>query len=201
MIAHTDKRALTQWTKSEISYKNYQEYIIKKTQKFELTLIDLLYISNFKGGNATINEHEQSINKKLEAYSKGLLDISSEFSGNSIATLTNDQLESLIQKTLDICKLTQKDSETKIDGFSVSYLSALINSYFPTLIPILDRRVLISLGLVEGIDIDKFGQIKNIQRFYRPLIIKFAKLSRSENLCVREIDKILFTKKLIKSID
>lgn len=201
MIAQTDKRALTQWTKSEISYKNYQEYITNKTKKFELTLIDLLYISNFKGGNATINEPEQSINKKLGAYSKGLLDISYEFSGNSIATLTNEQLESLIQKTLDICKLTQKDSETKIDGFSVSYLSALINSYFPTLIPILDRRVLISLGLVEGIDIDKFGQIKNIQRFYRPLIIKFAKLSRSENLCVREIDKILFTKKLIKSID
>ena len=44
-----DKRATTQWDKSSISYKNYQSYIANKPQKFELTLIDLLYISNFKG--------------------------------------------------------------------------------------------------------------------------------------------------------
>ena len=42
-----DKRALTQWNKSEISYKNYSEFIEGKSNKFELSIIDLFYIKNY----------------------------------------------------------------------------------------------------------------------------------------------------------
>ena len=42
-----DKAAETKWDKAAISLENYKEYYKKKTNKFDLTLIDLLYISNF----------------------------------------------------------------------------------------------------------------------------------------------------------
>jgi len=83
-----------------------------------------------------------------------------------------------------ICNLTHKTTFTKIDGFSVSYLSALLSSYFPTLIPILDRRVLINLSLVKTADIDNYGQIKNIQRFYGPLVKKFVELCKNEKTSI-----------------
>tara|TARA_R110002167_G_scaffold134051_7_gene319389 strand:- start:8521 stop:8706 length:186 start_codon:yes stop_codon:yes gene_type:complete len=53
-----DKRAEKQWQKSKYSFENYINYISRKKDKYHLSLLDLLYISNFKGGNATINEPE-----------------------------------------------------------------------------------------------------------------------------------------------
>ena len=38
-MAETDKRAGRQWDKSEISYKNYVNYISFKSDKFKLTLM------------------------------------------------------------------------------------------------------------------------------------------------------------------
>ena len=201
MTAQQDKKALTQWTKSAISYKNYQDFIDKKSERFELSLIDLLYISNFKGGNSTINEPETTIENKLTNYSKILVEIKEKFSGKDLEQLSDNEINELTILVTSICNLTHKTTSTKIDGFSVSYLSALLNSYFPTLVPILDRRVLINLSLVKLADIDKYGQIKNIQRFYDPLMKKFAELSKKEQLSIREIDKYLFTTKLILPTD
>ena len=191
-----DKRALTQWTKSAISYKNYQVFIDKKTDKFKLTLIDLLYISNFKGGNATINEPETIIDNKLLFYSQILIDIESKFKNKLLSSLNDTEFEELEKKITLICKLTLKGTKTKIDGFSVSYLSALLSAYFPKLIPILDRRVLINLSLVNEDDVTKNGQIKDIQRFYCLLLKEIAILCKKENLSIREIDKSLFTSEL-----
>jgi len=196
MMDQQDKKATTQWKKSAISFKNYQDYIEDKSEKFNLSLIDLLYVSNFKGGNATINEAENIINNKLKAYSKGLIDINNEFNNQTLAFLTADQVNLLIVKILEIYNLTKKESGTKIDGFSTSYLSALLSAYFPDLIPILDRRVLINLGLVKMTDIDKSRQIKKIHNFYPELIKRFAELSREKALSIREIDESLFTIKL-----
>ena len=61
--------AISKWNKSLVSYDNYQIYIKQKRERFDLKLIDLLYISNFKGGNSTINEKEISVNQKLISYS------------------------------------------------------------------------------------------------------------------------------------
>jgi hypothetical protein len=194
-----DKRAETQWEKSNISYSNYRDYLNLKIDRYELTLIDLLFISNFKGGNATINEQELTIKKKLSSYSKGLRDIGNEYNGKTLGTLTNEQLENLVSKVLSICNLTDKDNEMRIDGFSVSYLSALLSAYFPILLPILDRRILINLQLVTSKNIDTQGQIKNIQQFYKPLIKKIAKISRETGQTVREIDKNLFAMRIVET--
>lgn len=194
----TDKKALTQWTKSAISYKNYQDFIQNKPEKFKLSLIDLLFISNFKGGNATINEPSEIIAHKLVSYSKKLVAIHDLFRDKSLKNLSDYEINLLNELIGSICDLTLKSKETKIDGFSVSYLSAMLNAYFPVLIPILDRRVLINLKLVSNSDIDSYGQIKHIRRFYSPLVKEVANLSRVEDKEVREIDKILFTTRLIQ---
>ncbi len=198
MTKQIDKNALTKWTKSNISYNNYQEFINKKSDRFKLSLIDLLYISNFKGGNATINEPEKDIECKLQSYSKLLIAIHNKFNGKALQHLEENEIEELIKLINSICDMTHKNTKTRIDGFSVSYLSALLNSYFPILIPILDRRVLINLSLVKKADIDNYGQIKNIQNFYTTLINKFMEVCKKEKINVRELDKILFSTKLIQ---
>lgn len=155
-----DKRAETKWIKSCKSYQNYQGYIDRKVNRFDLTLIDLLYISNFKGGNATINEPEKEINIKLISYSNKLIGIDKEFRNKSLADLTFEQKEKLKILVDDICELTFKESKNRIDGFNVSYLSTLLNAYFPEVIPILDRRVLINLELVKQDDLTDKGRLK-----------------------------------------
>lgn len=195
-----DKKATTQWDKAAISYTNYLKYIDSKADRFELTLIDLLYISNFKGGNSTINEDELRIKDKLKLYSKSFKEIEAEFGSQILADLTDKEISGLIEKVKLLCSLTRKqtDSKSKIDGFSVSYLSALLNCYFPNLLPILDRRVLINLDLVTDRDINKQGQIIDIERFYEDLIFKMREKSILENKSLRQIDKELFIIKIPK---
>lgn len=196
MTQNIDRKAHTQWNKSEISFQNYQNYIHYKKDIYTLSFIDLLYISNFKWGNATINEPEEIINSKLSSYWKILEEINKEFNWKILWQLHEEEITLLISKISSICDLTHKDRDTKIDGFSVSYLSALLNAYFPNLIPILDRRVLINLNLVGSKNIDKNGQIKNIFNFYAPLIKTFAKLSQNNKLTIRELDKKIFIQQL-----
>jgi hypothetical protein len=182
------------WDKSEISYQNYQEYIRNKSDYFSLTFIDLLYISNFKGGNATINEKETVINQKLIQYSIGLKEIDKSFHGKKLSDLKLSEIDYLISLVNNIVSLTDKESfHSRIDGFSSSYLSALLNAYFPNLIPILDRRLLINLKLVGDSDKDSQGQIKNIKRFYGSLIKNFSEIVKESGKSVREVDREYFS--------
>ncbi len=128
------KRPLTLWTKSEISLGNYQNYLKRKADRFELTIVDLLYISNFKGGNATINEKEEELNSKLKSYSDIFVQIDNAFKNQTLAQLTDTEFENLIDKIKVIIQLFQTKG-TAIDGFKSSFLSALLHSYFPDLIP------------------------------------------------------------------
>lgn len=137
---------INQWQKANISYQNYLNYIRRKEKKFELTYVDLLYVSNFKGGNASINEDENSVNGKLKEYSKHLTVISQEFGKKYLKDLPNEELESLKNKASSFIKLTLSNS-TSIDGFRCSYASAMLHFHFPNLIPILDRRVLNGVGI------------------------------------------------------
>jgi hypothetical protein len=191
-----DPRAATGWIKSNISFKNYQDYIKAKQDRFKLTLIDLLYISNFKGGNATINEPEDEINYKLRAYTSKFWQIEKEFYNKSLWELDSKEVKRLTDIVLEACDLTDNYPDTYIDGFRVSYLSALLNAYFPNLIPIIDRRLLINLQLVTDQDKTKQGQIKNIQMFYHQLIVKIANMSMDMGLSVREVDRKLFIIKI-----
>lgn len=193
-----DNRANTRWENSDTSYKNYQSYIISKSErKFNLTMLDLLYISNFKGGNASIHEDEISVNKKLEQYSKMLIKIDERFGEKELIDLSVEDCDELIEVLTEACNLT-KERETKIYGIGASYLSALLNAYFPNLIPILDRRVLINLKLVSKADIVKSTkQIKNIERFYEKLVEKSAKLCQEgKDKTLRDIDREYFIRVL-----
>ena len=198
-MANNDSKAEKSWKKSNVALENYNNYIKKKIEiekKFDLTLIDLLYISNFKGGNATINEKEGDINCKLKAYSSLFIEIDKTFGNRNLSTLEEDEVKSLIKLVMKVIDLS-KNAETCIDGFKSSYLSALLHSYFPNLIPILDRRLLINLGLVcnEG-QLNSQKQVKNIKFYYPELIKKLHEKSKNPKKSVRELDEIFFKQKL-----
>lgn len=197
-----DSRAKNRWTKSDISYHNYQSYIKNKSDIYNLTIIDLFYISNFKGGNASIHEDEIKVNKKLNFYSNILKEIDNSFRVKELKDLTEAECNKLIIMLEKACGLTNNNTLTKIDGFGPSYLSALLNAYFPNLIPILDRRMLINLKLVKKQNV-RSGQIVNIEDFYASLIKKFAELSKkSPNESFRDIDRNYFSRKLdIESLE
>lgn len=192
-----DPRAVSQWEKSCYSYNNYLTYIAGK-QRNTLSFIDLLYVSNFKGGNATINEPESLINTKLIAYSEIFKRIELTFENKSLADLTDNEVENLVSFLEEVCQLAKVNKETKIDGLGISYLSAMVHLHFPSLVPILDRRVLINGQIVTEKDIDTQEQIKNIMDFYRPLVFLFYQRCKSEEKNIREIDKDLFILKIPK---
>ena len=193
MNTNINKRTLTNWEKSEKSLLNYQKYISRKADRFQLNLIDLLYISNFKGGNATINEDERIIEVKLEAYSRVLLSIDKEYSHKTLVQLSD--LQRLIELGIEFINLSKK-SETAIDGFKSSFLSTLLHSYFPNLFPILDRRLLINLDLISETNLSKDKQVKDIAQFYSNLIEKVQEICRFSNKTIREMDKDYFNKPL-----
>ena len=191
-----DKKAENKWKKANNCYENYQNFIKGKTDRFELTLIDLLYISNFKGGNATIGEKEQEVNEKLLAYSEKLRKISKTFKSKKLSQLTDPEIKKLVGYIESVSDLTEKEN-TKIDGFGPSYLSALLSAYFPRLIPILDRRVLLNLKVVDKNDLNSQDQVKKIGKFYGELIQKIAKLAKKNTLkTIRNIDREIFIKKI-----
>ena len=191
-----DKSAVSRWDKSNISYKNYKEYLSNKPERFVLSLIDLLFISNFKGGNASIHEDVFVVNEKLISYSEKLKNIDNRFGDRKLNEMTGKENDELIDLVMEICALTNNKASTKIDGFGPSYLSALLNAYFPDLIPILDRRVLINLKLVRKTNV-RSGQILKIEDFYAPLIKKFAELSKqNKNRSFRDIDRKYFSMRL-----
>lgn len=189
-------RAETKWEKANISYKNYMDYINRKENKYGLTLIDLLYVSNFKGGNASINEEEKLANIKLKKYSMKLIEILGRFKDRKLSDLSDEDftdLKKLIKQFLDLTS----DEIFSIDGLKTSYASALIHFYFPNLVPIIDRRVL--NGADINVEKDTQGQIKNIEQYYPNLIDKFySELKQRTNLTIRALDREFFIKPIIK---
>ena len=198
-MSNTDSKADKNWKKSNVALDNYNNYIngkIELEKKFDLTLIDLLYISNFKGGNATINEEENFINAKLKAYSNVFINIHETFGNKNLSTLKESEVHNLLRLIVEVIDLSKK-RETGIDGFKSSYLSALLHSYFPNLIPILDRRLLINLGLVEKIEqLNNQKQVKHIEDYYPDLIKTVQKKSIELEKSVRELDEIYFKQEL-----
>jgi hypothetical protein len=184
-------RTLTGWHKSEISLINYQFYLNRKSDRFDLSLIDLLYVSNFKGGNATINVDESELNIKLKSYSRLLRLIDEKFGKQSLKMLNQVETKSLVNLIMEMVSLTFL-KETNIDGFKSSYLSALLHSFFPMLIPILDRRLLINMGLVQQSDLLSTKQVRKIEVFYPPLIYKMQEVFVNSTKTLRELDKEYF---------
>jgi hypothetical protein len=188
-------RASTIWEKSSKSLENYYKFIERKNDRFKLELVDLLYVSNFKGGNSTINETEESLEFKLKEYSKVLRQINNEFGLASLSELSNQSVEMLIELANGFLDLRKK-TDTAIDGFKASFLSTLLHIYFPNLYPILDRRLLLNLDLIEPVHLNKARQVKDIGNFYHQLIWKVREIQQNSNKSIREIDNEYFVKPL-----
>jgi hypothetical protein len=187
----------TRWEKADISYRNYVAYLRRKPLPYDLSLIDLLYVSNFKGGNASIREDESRINLKLKKYSDIIRKVAERFGNRNLRDLSEIELKSLQKFSAEFLILVRKDSLFRIDGFSSSYTSALLHFHFPTLIPILDRRVLNGAGI--NAEINAQGQVKEIERYYPELIQYFHRELRNRpEIDLRALDKELFIKPIAK---
>lgn len=190
----TDHKAKTLWEKANVSFCNYQAYLKSKVIPYELTLIDLLHISNFKGGNASIHEKTEEVDRKLQPYGEKLREIANQFSDLTLAQLNKQQTEQLVQMVKACCSLVYQ-KEHKVYGFGVSYLSALLAAHFPDLIPILDRRILNGLGdILSEENINSQKQVKGIKEFYPGLIYRVQKQATTSGKSLRDIDQELFVK-------
>ncbi len=186
------KKHETKWEIQNVAMSHFQSHIEGKKDRCSLSIIDLLHVSNFKGGYASITEPEASLPTKLKFYEKGLRNIQNEFNGKTLATLNNGEEEVLIELCNDFLALTQK-SESHIRGFGPSYASALLAAHFIELIPVLDRRALngANISVVK----DGQGQVKNIAKYYDELINAFSsELRMSSKTTLRELDKEWFSK-------
>jgi hypothetical protein len=190
----------TRWQKADISYQNYVAYLKRKPLPYDLSLIDLLYVSNFKGGNASIQEEEKRINLKLKAYSEIIKKVAERFGHRNLRDLNEVELKSLQKFSAEFLTLVKKDSLFCIDGFGSSYASALLHFHFPTLIPILDRRVLNGAGI--NAEINAQGQVIDIERYYPELIQYFHReLQKRPEKDLRTLDKELFIKPIARASD
>ncbi|WP_187409080.1 hypothetical protein [Saccharophagus sp. K07] len=184
----------TTWEMLDHAMAHYQAYISSKNQRFSLSIVDFLHVSNFKGGNASITEPVVTLVEKLESYEKVLIDIDKNFNGKNLRQLSAQETGELISLCKNVTDLT-KNNNTKIRGFGASYASALLSAHFMDLIPVLDRRILNGAGI--KVEYNRQMQVKNIANYYGDLIKACqTELLKRKNLTLRELDKEWFTKAL-----
>jgi hypothetical protein len=191
-----DSRAVATWNRAENAYQHYAGYVASKSSRHTLTVTDLIYVKNFKGGSTTIGEPVASATDKLAALSRALLDAASSGDLNTQLSKMDDAL--LVRakrRIIDFVKLATQDGQ-RISGLGPSLSSALLHFYFPASVPILDRRVL-NGARIPGIQVSSQGQVSNAMTLYPALIDYFAlRLREDASLTVRSLDRLLFVKKL-----
>lgn len=184
----------TTWEMLNIAMSYYQEHIQAKKNRYTLSVIDLLHVSNFKGGNASITEPLATLPGKLKCYEEVLKKVEKSFSGKTLSELTANELDSLVTLCNEFLALASASS-SQIRGLGPSYASAILAAHFMNLIPVLDRRAL------NGADIsvvkDSQNQVKNIAGHYGRLIRAFhAEFSKRPGVTVRQLDKEWFSANL-----
>lgn len=196
MSASSEKsqQAINRWVKARIAYSYARNYIQKKSDRCNITEIDLILVSNFKGGNGSICEPIESVQKRLPKYSEQLRDIDKVFSNCKLPTLNLRDLEILKEKAESFIQLTKKKA-TEIDGFGPSYASALLNIYFPELLPIIDRRVL-NGARIKGVEPDSQKQVKNIEMHYKEYITYCYNRLQQSSHSLETLDRELFSMEL-----
>jgi hypothetical protein len=189
-VSKSTKAHYARWNNLNEAFKNYVLYIERKPDRFELSIIDLLYIVNFKGGNSSVVSSENHINEKLKAYSERLVKINEKFDGKSLRNTDHEERKLLKELAQKFIELPLQDNNIK--GLGPSYASALLCAHFPNLLPIIDQFVLAGFNITS-----KPGQVKKIERYYDPLINCFYKeMNKTQNkdLTLREIDQTIFVK-------
>jgi hypothetical protein len=181
-----------QWNNLDVAFKNYLLYIARKEVKFSLSLIDLLYVSNFKGGNASIVAPEREVDARLSKYSAILESIDDLYGNRSLRELTIDELEQLKKKAQLFIELPSKTS-TRIKGLKASIASALLCAHFPNLLPVIDRNVLAGFAIQH--EVNTQGQVINIETQYAALVHSFyLQMMKNKHITLRELDHDMFVK-------
>ena len=188
------KKDEKRWLRLNQCLLNYQCYLERKSDN-SITYIDLLYVSNFKGGNASLTDPIDEVNSKLVPITIIIERIKAEFGQKSIEILTDQEVEVIHSILEELDKLLMEPS-SQISGFKISYLSALLHANFPRLFPILDRRILINSGIVNKSNLSKNKQVKYINKYYILLFNWFRSEVKNTNKTIREIDRILFSTSL-----
>jgi hypothetical protein len=186
---------ISRWEMLNHALQHYLLYIKNKENKYHITIIDLIFISNFKGGNASITEPVVALNKKIQVYSRALEVISEKFEGRKLQSLRSDELDELLILGDGFISLAD-NRDTKIRGFGPSYASALLSAHFVELFPILDRRILNGIGI--DVDYDSQKQVKNIAKHFKSVIIAcYDELKKDPKKTLRELDREYFIKQLV----
>ena len=187
-------KAATQWDRAQKSYENYRAYLSRKSPRSnptQLTVIDLLYVRNFKGGNASIHELEAQVDEELRPLANLLETILSEFRGSDLKSLDSKELKALGARATEFL---ESADQVAIHGFGPSAASAVLHFHAPRLLPILDRRVLNGAGI--KVKRTKAGQVVRIKQYYVPLLRRFHSTLRRRRtaLSIRELDREWFIK-------
>jgi hypothetical protein len=181
-----DQTAARRWKRLNIAMAHFQSYILNKTSKYDLTIIDLLFVSNFKGGNASITEPAATISDKLREYSLHLERMNRCIAGRTLVQFEDANFEEVKTLACDVLKLTAKRSNFQISGFGPSYASALLSGYFPDVVPVIDRRVL--NGARIEVELDSQQQVKDMAQHFQVLFDRCREMLFSELMTLREVD-------------
>lgn len=189
-------KAIGTWDRAEHAYQHYLAYIASKPDKHALSFPDLVYVKNFKGGSTVVAEPAATLPAKLQQYEQALRAASKDSSfSRSLRGLDDHEFEKVKQAIVAFVALAQRP-EARINGFGVSFSSALLHFYFPSLVPILDRRAVNGANL-KGIEVDSQDQVSNLLQLYPALMDYFrSKLCEDPKLSLRELDRHLFSREL-----
>ena len=190
-----DKKADTAWRRADIAYQYYVAYISQKPDRLALSVTDLVYVKNFKGGSTSIGEPATTLSQKLGRYERLLreADARAEFR-KALGELDDREFAGALEVMTGFAALART---AEISGFGVSFSSALLHFYFPALVPILDRRAL-NGARIKGIEVDWQGQqVTNLLKLY-PELIAYARrrLRQDASFTLRQLDRELFIQKL-----
>jgi hypothetical protein len=188
-----DKRAESAWKRAENAYQHYRAYMQDKSPKLVLSITDLVYVKNFKGGSTIIGEPPETIQKKLAPYEALLREADGMPAFQKPLGQLDDREYEAAKRVMTTFAALPRTSP--INGFGVSFSTALLHFYFPEVVPILDRRGLSGAGIKA--DVDKQGQVKKLLDWYPDLIAYCrARLRTEPSLTLRALDQSLFIQKL-----
>jgi hypothetical protein len=194
----TDKKAISQWDRSQHAYEHYLRFIAAKPDHYALTITDLIFVKNFKGGSATIAEPVATLTGKLQPYEKAirLCAVDPAF-GLTLASIPNQDYGRVRDLMVSFSGLPELPA-SDINGFGCSFASALLHFYFPEAVPILDKRALNGAG-IQGLQVDKYNNVLNLLELYPALIDACrTQLQQRPRSTLRQLDRALFIQKLNK---
>lgn len=191
-----DNRAAANWNRAQHAYQHYQSYLSAKQDRYALTFTDLVYVKNFKGGSAIIDEPLLRFRHKLGCYEKVLRACAEDISfGLTLATIPNKEYARIRAAIVAFAALPEVD-QSDISGFGSSFASALLHFFFPLVVPILDKRALNGSG-VQGIQVDRYNNVTNLLGLYPALIDNCrCRLQENQELTLRDLDRTLFIERL-----